>query len=120
MLVQLKNCVVCGSDFKRGHSGDRCLISSNLFKHERSRGHLFGLRWARVRRVARGTCFGVMYCEWYGLCDFLVLSVVEVCADYGGVPLLISAPKSTVTLFTPDPMLATPALKRYSAHRMKH
>ena len=29
-------------------------------------------------------CFGVMHCEWYGVCDFLVLSVVE-CADYGGV-----------------------------------
>ena len=25
-----------------------------------------------------------MYCEWYGFCD-LVLSVVEVCDDYGGV-----------------------------------
>ena len=30
-------------------------------------------------------CFGVMYCEWYGVCDFVVLSVVEVCADYGDV-----------------------------------
>ena len=30
-------------------------------------------------------CFGVVYCEWYGVCDFVVLSVVEVCADYGGV-----------------------------------
>ena len=30
-------------------------------------------------------CFGVMYDEWYGVCDFVVLSVVEVCADYGGV-----------------------------------
>ena len=30
-------------------------------------------------------CFGVMYCEWYGVCEFVVLSVVEVCADYGGV-----------------------------------
>ena len=30
-------------------------------------------------------CFRVMYCEWYGVCDFVVLSVVEVCADYGGV-----------------------------------
>ena len=30
-------------------------------------------------------CFVVMYCEWYGVCDFVVLSVVEVCADYGGV-----------------------------------
>ena len=27
----------------------------------------------------------VMYSEWYGVCDFVVLSVVEVCADYGGV-----------------------------------
>ena len=26
-----------------------------------------------------------MYCEWYGVCDFVVLSVVEVCADYGDV-----------------------------------
>ena len=26
-----------------------------------------------------------MYCELYGVCDFVVLSVVEVCADYVGV-----------------------------------
>ena len=26
-----------------------------------------------------------MYCEWYGVCDCVVLSVDEVCADYGGV-----------------------------------
>ena len=59
-----------------------------LFKYGPSRGHLFVLSWARVRRVARGggvCCFGVMYCECYGVCDFVVLSVVEVCADYGGV-----------------------------------
>ena len=30
-------------------------------------------------------CFGVMYGEWYGVCDFVVLSVIEVCVDYGGV-----------------------------------
>ena len=30
-------------------------------------------------------CFGVMYCKWYGICDFVVLSVFEVCAGYGGV-----------------------------------
>ena len=33
-------------------------------------------------------CFDVMYCEWYGICDFVVLSVVEVCADYVGVDVL--------------------------------
>ena len=26
-----------------------------------------------------------MYCEWYGVCGFVVLSVVEVYADYVGV-----------------------------------
>ena len=26
-----------------------------------------------------------MYGEWYGVCDFVVLSVDEVCVDYGGV-----------------------------------
>ena len=30
-----------------------------------------------------------MYCEWYG--DFVVLSVVDVCADYGAVNVLILA-----------------------------
>ena len=30
-------------------------------------------------------CFRVMYCEWYGVCDFVVLLVFEVCADYVGV-----------------------------------
>ena len=30
-------------------------------------------------------CFGVMCCEWYGVCDFVVLSVIEPCADYGRV-----------------------------------
>ena len=91
--MQLNKCVVvCGSDLQIGHSGDGCLTSSILFIYERSRGHLFVLSWARVRRVARGECcFGVMYCEWYGVCDFVVLSVVEVCADYGGVNVLNSS-----------------------------
>ena len=30
-------------------------------------------------------CFGVMNGEWYGICDFVVLSVVELYVDYGGV-----------------------------------
>ena len=31
------------------------LTSLNLFKYERSSGHLFVLSWARVRRVTRGS-----------------------------------------------------------------
>ena len=45
--------VMCGSDMQRGHSGDGCLTSSILFKHERSRGHLFVLSCVSVRRIAR-------------------------------------------------------------------
>ena len=56
MFVQLnKWVVVCGSVLQRGHSGDGCLTSSIWFKYEHSRGHLFVLRWARVRGVARGS-----------------------------------------------------------------
>ena len=52
MLVQLNKCVVaCGSDLQRGHSGDGCLFLLIWVKYERSRGHLFVLSWARVRRV---------------------------------------------------------------------
>ena len=32
-----------------------------------------------------GALFGVMYSEWYGVCYFVVLSVIELCVDYGGV-----------------------------------
>ena len=56
MFVQLNECVVlCGSVLQREHSGDGWLTSSILFKYERSRGHLFVLSWARIRRVARGS-----------------------------------------------------------------
>ena len=37
-----------------------------------------------------------MYCEWYGVCDFVVLLVVEVCADYGGVNVFHVCPNSCV------------------------
>ena len=32
-----------------------------------------------------GLLGGVMYGEWSGVCNLVVLSVVEVCADHGGV-----------------------------------
>ena len=54
MLVQLNRCVVCGSDLQRGHSGDGCFDFVD-FVYRRSRGHVFVLSWARVRRVARGS-----------------------------------------------------------------
>ena len=88
MLVQLNKCViVCGSDLQRGHSGDGCLSSLIFFKYERRwGGTLVCYELGQGMTGCSGECyFGVMYCEWYGVCDFVVLSVVEVCADYGGV-----------------------------------
>ena len=65
MLVQL--CVVV--------CGDGC--SSCRFCLNMSGGKFV------CSELCQGTtgCFGVMYGEWYGVCDFVVLSVV----DYGGV-----------------------------------
>ena len=86
MLVQLKKCVVvCGSDLQRGHSGNGCLTSAILFKYERSRGHFCSELGPGTMGCLGECCFGVMYCEWYGVCDCVVLSILETCADYGGV-----------------------------------
>ena len=87
ILVQLKKCVVvCCSDLQRWHSGDGCLSSSILFKYDSSIGQLFILSCGQDMTGFSGECcFGVMYGEWFGICDFVVLSVVEVCVDYGGV-----------------------------------
>ena len=67
MLVQLNKCVVRGSDLQRGHRG----VCSELGQG--------------ATDYSGDCCFGVMYGEWYGVCDFVVLSVVEVCAQYGGI-----------------------------------
>ena len=36
---------------QRGHSGDICVLASNLCKYDLRKGDLFVLSWARVRRV---------------------------------------------------------------------
>ena len=57
-----------------------------LFKYERSMGTFVCCELGQGTTVfSWECCVGVMYCEWYVVCDFVVLSVVEVCADYGGV-----------------------------------
>ena len=32
-----------------------------------------------------GKCFGVMYCEWYGVCDYVGVNVFHVCLCFGVV-----------------------------------
>ena len=40
---------------QRGHSGDGCVLASTLCKYDLRKGDLFGLSWARVRQVRRGS-----------------------------------------------------------------
>ena len=83
MFVQLNK---CGSVLQRGHSGDGCLTSSILFKYERSRGTPICSELGQGTTGCPGECcFGVMYGEWYGVCDPAVQSVAEARADHGGV-----------------------------------
>ena len=64
------------------HSSNGCLTSSILFQNERSMGTFVCSELGQGTIGCSGECyFGMMYCEWYGICDVVVLSVVEVCAD---------------------------------------
>ena len=47
-------CVVCVS-ITYGHSGGGCDLASTLCKYDLRKDDLFVLRWARVRRVRRGS-----------------------------------------------------------------
>ena len=40
-------------------------------------------------------CFGMMYVEWYGVCNCGVFSVVETMVYYGGVWRCVCAPNDT-------------------------
>ena len=40
---------------QRGNNGDGCDLASTLCKYDLRKGDLFVLRWARVRRVRRGS-----------------------------------------------------------------
>ena len=80
-LVQLNKCVVvCGSVLQMGHSGDGCLSSTIVFKYECRVGLFFNII------ICSGKCcFRTIYVEWYGVCNFVVISVVEICVDYRGL-----------------------------------
>ena len=48
------------------------LTSPILFKYECIRGDLFVLSWGQGTTGCLGEgCFGVMYCEWYGVVTLL-------------------------------------------------
>ena len=66
---------------QRGHSGDGCVLRSTLCKYYLRKGDLFGLSWARVRRVRRGSIsFKLLMC---GGCvgSILLLHLVARCLE---------------------------------------
>ena len=80
MWVQLKRwCVSCVWVLQRGHSGDGCDLASTLCKYDLRKGALFGLSWARVRRVRRGSLSSELLMCGGGVRSILVLPLVGRC-----------------------------------------
>ena len=61
---------------QRGNSGDGCDLTSTLCKYDLRKGDLFGLNWARVRRVSRGNIFSELLMCGGGVCSILLLPLV--------------------------------------------
>ena len=68
-------CVVCVG-LQRGHRGDGCDLASSLCMYDLSKGDLFVVSWARVRRMRWGSisselrmCGGgvrnILICLWW-------------------------------------------------------
>ena len=65
---------------QRGHSGDGCVLASTLCNDLR-KGYLFVLRWARVRRVMRGSISSELLMCGRGVRSILLLPRVARCLE---------------------------------------
>ena len=82
MWVQLKRwCVLCVWVLQRGHIGDGCDFASTLCKYDLRNGNLFVLRWARVRRVRRGSVSSELLMCGGGVRSILLLPLVARCLE---------------------------------------
>ena len=66
---------------ERGHSGDRCVLSSTLCKYTLRKGDLFVLSWARVRRVRRGSISSELLMCGGSVRSIVLFSLVARCQD---------------------------------------
>ena len=62
-----------------GHSGNGSEVVSTLCKYDLRKGDLFGLSWARVRRVRRGSISSELLMCGGGVRSILLLSLVARC-----------------------------------------
>ena len=70
---------------QRGHSGDECVLASNLCKYDLRNGDMFVLGWARVRRVLRGSISSELLMCGGGVRSILLLPLVARCLETIGV-----------------------------------
>ena len=61
---------------QREHSGDGCDLSLTLCWYDLRKGDLFVLRWARVRRVRRGSYSSELLMRGRGVHSILILPLV--------------------------------------------
>ena len=73
-------CVVCAC-YIWGHSGDGCVLASNLCRYDLRKGDLFVLSWARVRRVVRGSISSELIMCGGSVRSILLFSLVARCLE---------------------------------------
>ena len=64
-----------------GHSGKGCDLASTLCTYDLRKGELFGLGWARVRRVMRGSLSSELLMCGGGVRSILLLPLVARCLE---------------------------------------
>ena len=64
-----------------GHSGDGCDLAMILCRYELRKGDLFVPRWARVRRVRRGSISSELLMCGGGVRSILIFPLVARCRD---------------------------------------
>ena len=70
---------VCVCVLQKGHNGDGCVLALTLCKYDLRKGGLFGLHWARVRRVRRGSISSELIMCGGGVRSILLLPLVATC-----------------------------------------
>ena len=73
--------MMCVWMLQRGHSGDGCVLASNLCKYDLRKGDLFVLSWARVRRVRRGSISSELLVCGGGVRSIFLLPLVARCLE---------------------------------------
>ena len=66
---------------QRGHSGDGRDLASTLYKYDLRKGDLFGLSWAKVRRVRRESFSSELLMSGGGVRSILLLHLVARCLE---------------------------------------